>query len=299
MTTTFPYPPPELAGYVIGAEDLAGVLQNYETMGAHVRAVIEELLSPGWTWPGKVVLDFGCGSGRVLRQLLPSAEGAEFHGAELDTRCVEWLRDNLPVQVVQSHPDPPLPYPDAHFDLIYSTSVFSHLADTWAAWLLELRRLVRPGGLVIATVMGAGLSQEIADEPWDPDRIGMNVLGYGRPWNAGGPMVLHSEWWLRAHWGRAFTVERFRPGGDGGQDTLVLRRDERPAPTVEALLEPEPGEPRELTAALHCIRQLHREHATLNRQHDANAAAYREEAARREAAEAAVPASRLRRLLRR
>src|SRR4051812_6013282 len=119
MTTTFPYPPPELAGYVIGAEDLAGVLQNYETMGAHVRAVIEELLSPGWTWPGKVVLDFGCGPGRVLRQLLPSAEGAESHGAELDPRCVKWPRDNLPVQAVKSPPAPPLPYPDAHFDLIY------------------------------------------------------------------------------------------------------------------------------------------------------------------------------------
>src|SRR3712207_8661275 len=44
-------------------------------------------------------------------------------------------------------------------------------------------------------------------------RIGMTVLGYGHPWEAGGPMVLHSEWWIRAHWGRAFEIDYFQPGG--------------------------------------------------------------------------------------
>ncbi len=87
-------------------------------------------------------------------------------------------------------------------------------------------------------------------------------------------MVLHSDWWIRAHWGRAFTVDAFEEGGIEGQDAVVLRRDERPAPTIAELEAPQPDEPRELVAARHAIELLHREHAELNRQHDEYAQAY-------------------------
>jgi len=133
-------------------------------------------------------------------------------------------------------------------------------------------------------VMGRASSEAIAGEPWDPDRIGMTVLGYGRPWAAGGPMVLHSEWWVRAHWGRAFEIVDYVEGGICGQDAVVMRPREAELSVVD-LERPESGEPRELTAARHAIELLHREHAALNASHDAYASAYRDEVARREAAE--------------
>ena len=71
---------------------------------------------------------------------------------------------------------------------------------------------------------------------------------------------------------------------------MELRRDERPAPSVEELIEAEPGEPREVIAARHTIAQLNRAHATLNSQHDAYAAAYIEEIARHKATELHVAA---------
>ena len=123
---------------------------------------------------------------------------------------------------------PPLPFEDATFDVVWSIAVFTHLTDQWAPWLLELRRVMRPGGILIASVMGSGASDALAGEPWDADRVGMNVLGYGRPWQAGGPMVLHSEWWIRAHWGRAFEILRYETESIGYHDAVVLRRPDSP-----------------------------------------------------------------------
>jgi SAM-dependent methyltransferase len=265
------------------------VLERYEHEGAALHEVVVEALGPDWAWEGKRVLDFGCGAGRVLRQFWDVADVAELHGAELDAACVRWLQQNLspPAQIVRSSERPPLPYPDQSFDAVWAIWVFTHLTDTWTAWLLELRRVLKPGGILIASLMGPGVSEPLALEPWDADRIGMTALGYGRPWSAGGPAVLHSEWWIRAHWGRAFTIEAFRHLGTGPdlEEFVKLRRDERGAPSEEDLLAPEPDEPRELRAALHAIALKDREHAELRRQHDAFAAAYQAEAKRRESAE--------------
>ncbi len=43
--------------------------------------------------------------------------------------------------------------------------MFSHLTDAWSTWLLELHRVLAPGGLLLATVMGRFLPEAIAGEP--------------------------------------------------------------------------------------------------------------------------------------
>jgi SAM-dependent methyltransferase len=285
-----PLPPAELVAYTYGVADLEGVLERYEREGTALHDVLVDELGPEWSWEGKRVLDFGCGAGRVLRQFWDIADVAELHGAELNEACVGWLERNLspPVRVARSSDRPPLPYPDEHFDLVWAIWVFTHLSDTWAAWLLELRRILKPGGTLIASLMGTGVSEQLAREPWDADRIGMTVLGHGQPWTKGGPSILHSEWWIRAHWGRAFTVEDFHHLGTAPdlEDFVKLRREDRPAPTEEELHLPEPDEPRELRAALHAIALTNRERGELQHHYDAVTAAYQTEARRRESAEA-------------
>ncbi|MGY1688890.1 class I SAM-dependent methyltransferase [Geodermatophilus sp. SYSU D01105] len=50
---------------------------------------------------------------------------------------------------------PPLPFDDGRFDLVLGYSVFTHLpVDHQDAWLAELRRVTRPGGLLLLTVHG-------------------------------------------------------------------------------------------------------------------------------------------------
>jgi SAM-dependent methyltransferase len=284
-----PLPPPELAGYILGSEGSDELVENYRAMGAHLATVLREHLGDRWPRAGARALDFGCGSGRVLRQFARDVGPGELVGCDIDAACIAWVADRLaPVEAMRNDEQPPLPFGDASFDVAWSFSVFPHLTDHWAEWLLELRRVVRPGGRLLISVMGSGASEEIAGEPWDPDRIGMTVRSYARPWAAGGPMILHSEWWLRAHWGRAFDVVAVVGQAAGDQDLVILERPAAPAPSAAALRAPEDGEPRELTAALHAIELAQREHAALNRRHDAYAAAYHAELARRRALERQV-----------
>lgn len=151
------------------------------------------------------ILDFGCGAGRVLRHFV--GRGPELHGAELDTASVAWLRDHATpaIQTVQTTETPGLPYPDDYFNLVYAYSVFTHLTDEWAGWLLELRRVLKPGGVLAATVIGTETASELGlvgpDEP-----PGMRVHALGNPWDAGGPVAVHDPSWIAEHWGRAVDV---------------------------------------------------------------------------------------------
>jgi SAM-dependent methyltransferase len=284
-STSAPLPPRELAQYILGMPELEDAVEVYERQGREIAGNIRSLLGGEWSFDGKRVLDFGCGAGRVLRQFVHETPRAELCGCDIDEACIAWLQENLvpPLEVIQNADRPPLPWPDAHFDLVWATSVFTHVAEHWAAWLLELHRLLKPEGLLIASVMGHRSSELIADEPWDPDRIGMNVFGYGRPWHAGGPMILHSEWWLRGHWGRAFDLLDFRVAGLCGQDaTLWRRRELDRALSPQDLEAPTDDLERELAAARHAVTHLHRENSTLNTWHDRAWTAYREETRLRE-----------------
>jgi hypothetical protein len=77
------------------------------------------------------------------------------------------------------------------------------------------------------------------------------------PWDLGGPITLHSPWWLRAHWGRAFDILALKPGGEKpGSHGLILLRRKPVHLTVEDLERLEPDEPREVSALQHHVGQL-------------------------------------------
>jgi SAM-dependent methyltransferase len=251
--------PPEWIAARAGPLEQGDPFGSYIRAGRDVREGIDALLGPEWLWEGKRVLDFGCGSGRVLRHFLGEASTvAEFHGSDIDGPAVEWVREHLcpPLYVVRNETDPPLPYDSQSFDLIYATSVFTHLFRNWSTWLLELHRLLVHGGTLIATTLGPVISQEVAGERWEEARIGMNVLGLETDeW--GMTYILHSEWWLRAHWGRAFEIDAVHPVGFGPQGVVVMRRRDV-ALTPEDLEALEPDEPREVIALQHNVRQLFR-----------------------------------------
>jgi SAM-dependent methyltransferase len=265
-----PPPPPHLAEYV-GDRNRPDPVGSYLGAGRALRQEIVSMLPADWTWEGRRVLDFGCGSGRALRNFLGEAQVAEIYGCDIHAESINWGKANLcpPLHMFQSDERPPLPLRDEHLDLIWVMSVFTHLTDTWSAWILELHRILKPSGLLIASFMGEGMSEILANEPWDDSRIGMNVLGPGMGWEAGGPMVLHSPWWIEAHWGRAFEILSLRPTGliGTGQGVVVMRK--RDVSLTPADLERlEPDEPREVTALAHSVQQLQRESIMLSRERD-------------------------------
>ena len=259
-----PLPPLEIAGRA-GALDRADPHGDYERIGRLCRNAIVSRLPPGWSWKGRSALDFGCGAGRVLRHFAPEADLCEFHGCDIDEPATAWARKHLapPFKLFRSRETPPLERPNAAFDLVWATSVFTHLHETWSRWMLELHRLLRPGGILMASYLGER-QHWILGERWDDERIGMNVIHAGLEWDCGGPVVFHSEWWLRAHWGRAFEIVSIEEDGLENQGLVVMRRRDVTL-TPEELDRAEPDEPRELSAAIHQGRQLYTEAAAQRR----------------------------------
>jgi len=197
-----------------------GSTAEYEKFGRVCRRDFLALLPTSFSWDGARVLDFGCGAGRTLRHFAPEASrAAEFWGCDIDAASIEWVQANLcpPFHAFCNAVVPPLPLEDASLDLIYAMSVFTHLADTWSAWLLELHRVLKPGGTLLATTLGPGSAATDLGRPWDEERIGMlTTLPHESFDDArSGPVVFHSEWWIREHWGRVFDVLDYWPSGFG------------------------------------------------------------------------------------
>jgi SAM-dependent methyltransferase len=261
-----PYPPPELIHRVYPVDEWSDPLALYEQMGAETKGALLDLLPDDWSFQGKRVLDFGCGAGRTLRHFLTEAESAEFWGADVDAASIRWLTESLapPLHAWRSAHGPPTGLKPGSFDLIWAISVFTHLPQvTSMQWLLELHRLLRPGGLLIATYYGRWNSEFLAGEPWDDDKVGVNVLQHTRPWDEGGPVALMSDWWVRAHWGRAFEILDSKP--QFHNFTWLLMRRREVALTVEDLERPA-DDPREIAALRHNLRQLQREIEALTSQ---------------------------------
>lgn len=106
------------------------------------------------------VLEWGCGPARIVRHLpsLAAADGvaAEFYGTDYNPKAIAWAQANLPeVRFALNTLAPPLPFPDHDFDFLYCRSVFTHLSEALHfAWIRELQRVVRPGGVISLSTQG-------------------------------------------------------------------------------------------------------------------------------------------------
>jgi SAM-dependent methyltransferase len=102
------------------------------------------------------VLELGCGSGRLIRHFR-CIEGLRIVGCDIDARCIEWCRQNIPgVEFYCNELRPPLAFAaDNSFDFVFAASVFTHIPLEWQkAWIEEIRRVLRAGGFFIGTVEG-------------------------------------------------------------------------------------------------------------------------------------------------
>jgi SAM-dependent methyltransferase len=100
------------------------------------------------------VLDFGCGCGRTLVHLKDLAPQAKFDGTDIDEAAISWCKEHLRFGTFKvGQASPPADYGSDSFDFIYAISVFTHLdAPYQFRWLEELRRITKPGGVLLLTV---------------------------------------------------------------------------------------------------------------------------------------------------
>jgi SAM-dependent methyltransferase len=123
------------------------------------RRLPEEVTPPDWELrsrfllgeirAGDRALDLGCGVGEFTAILAQA--GAHALGVDVAEAALERARAQHPQLDFRLIPtEGPLPLEDTTFDLVWSSEVIEHVADT-GRWLSEVRRVLAPRGRLLLT----------------------------------------------------------------------------------------------------------------------------------------------------
>ncbi|MGH2605578.1 MAG: class I SAM-dependent methyltransferase [Anaerolineales bacterium] len=123
---------------------------------AHRRLIIQADIHPGHR-----VLEIGCGTGNLATLLKRTHPGAEVVGLDPDPKALDRARRKAEGKAASVEFDlgfsEELPYPDASFDRVLSALMFHHLEPPVKKLaLLEMRRVLRPGGSIHMVDLAAG-----------------------------------------------------------------------------------------------------------------------------------------------
>jgi ubiquinone/menaquinone biosynthesis C-methylase UbiE len=103
------------------------------------------------------VLDVGCGIGAFSKHIVSRV--GELHGVDVSGESIVRAAQALPNGVFTAYDGSRLPFSDGRFDVAFAVCVFHHVdRRDRPALAAELRRVVRPGGLVAV----------FEHNPWNP-----------------------------------------------------------------------------------------------------------------------------------
>lgn len=100
---------------------------------------------------GKSVLDIGVGAGGPARALVRDFRAGQVTGIDIEQSVLDRARElnvaeNLEDRIELKRVKPgKLPFPDAHFDIVFSKDSFVHVADK-ATLIAEIYRVLKPYG---------------------------------------------------------------------------------------------------------------------------------------------------------
>jgi ubiquinone/menaquinone biosynthesis C-methylase UbiE len=98
------------------------------------------------------ILDVGCGTGSLLRQMTAAYPEHKYYGVELSPFYAEFARERLgrSEAVLVSDNAEALPFKDGYFDVVTCAHLLHELPRAARANVLrEMRRVLRPGGLLV------------------------------------------------------------------------------------------------------------------------------------------------------
>ena len=215
-------PPPHLMIRVSGNAEP----ETYTRVGA---TAAERLMTAVNEWvarPVQDILDWGCGPGRVLSHIAASNPELNLYGCDIDAEAIAWCTEHLPGNFAVSPLYPPLSYEDSSFDAILAVSVMTHLPRRkQGQWLRDLFRILRPGGVFVASVHGqvAALSfgvtdlKNIQDHYLNIGLAGVAPDGYYRD-------VIQTETYTRMAWAHDFEIVAYEESALELHDVVVCRK---------------------------------------------------------------------------
>jgi SAM-dependent methyltransferase len=158
----FPSPPePKWQSNFVGMSG-ATALQDAFGFYQFVKAEYERLTGQGVDAKTRV-LDFGSGWGRFLLFFMKNVASENLFGVDVDPDVIGFCKvSGVPAQLATVPPYGPTAFATGSLDLVYSYSVFSHLAEpAHLAWIHEFERILRPGGVLVITTQGRHFMQQV------------------------------------------------------------------------------------------------------------------------------------------
>ena len=129
-----------------------------------LRSVVDQWCPGG---PSRI-LDFACGYGRALRFTIQDFGADRVWGSDILPGAVRHIGDQLGAHAVQSagQPEDLSPQLDGPFDVIFVSSLFTHLPErTFTRWLQALYERLDPSGLLAFSVHGETLLPDELELP--------------------------------------------------------------------------------------------------------------------------------------
>lgn len=199
--------------------------ERYYINGKKTAEWLVELIQKHKSLEGASMLDWGCGPARVVRHLPGLINGGTFYGTDYNRQSIAWCSNTFTDIYFHSNDlMPGLVYEKDLFDLVYGISIFTHLSrEAHEAWLIELIRVLKPGGILFITLHGNAFCtkltpQELLTYNSDDLVVRGQVTEGHRTFTA-----FHPEKWVRI-WTLSLTVLEHIRGGEGEQDVWILRK---------------------------------------------------------------------------
>lgn len=115
----------------------------------------------------KNILDWGCGSGRVLRHLPNIIDKSNhIYGTDYNNKYSEWCNKSIHNVIVKENSlNPPLDYKNDFFDALYGISIFTHLSEkNHHLWFKELNRILKKDGIILITTHGKVYKEKLTNK---------------------------------------------------------------------------------------------------------------------------------------
>lgn len=160
------------------ARSFGAASRGYDAAAALQTAVRDELLSrlDLLRQPPRAVLDLGTGTGLAAIEIKRRFRGAVVTAADIAAPMLQVARARSrfwrPIRCVEADAQA-LPFEDASFDLVFTSLMLQWLQPPDVA-LREIRRVLRPGGLLLASSFGPETLQELRNA-WAAADSGVHV----------------------------------------------------------------------------------------------------------------------------
>jgi ubiquinone/menaquinone biosynthesis C-methylase UbiE len=111
---------------------------------------VEELTAAFGSATGLRILDVGCGHGDIHPYITRATRDASLTGLDVAASVVEEAKRRHPQNAYLSYDGHRIPFSDGAFDAAFAICVMHHVPpEQWSAFLDEMERVVRPGGVLI------------------------------------------------------------------------------------------------------------------------------------------------------